>query len=286
MDRLFSIITQRLDTTLLRYSPLSGGDISNTYLVETTHQRLVVKTNASAQAADMFHKEGVGLKAIEATQTITVPQVHFWGQEGETAFLVMDYIATKRPNARDFERLGQDLARLHTVTSEWFGWAEDNYIGSLSQSNTRQEDWASFYVTERLLPQLQLALQKQLLTEKEIPTQEVLLERATFIFNDSPPSLLHGDLWSGNFLIATDGIPYLIDPATYYGHAEVDIAMSRLFGGFGDTFYQAYYAVRPLQDGMEARQDWYQWYYLLVHLNLFGVSYYSSVKRILDTYFK
>ena len=285
MDRLFSIIAQRLDATLLRYGPLSGGDISNAYLVETTRQRLVVKTKASAHAADMFQKEGVGLKAIEATQTIAVPEVHLWGQEEGTAFFVMDYIATKRPNAKDFERLGQDLAKLHAVTNEQFGWLEDNYIGSLPQSNNRQEDWASFYVTERLLPQLQLALQRQLLTEKEIPTQEILLKRAAAIFNDSPPALLHGDLWSGNFLIATDGTPYLIDPATYYGHAEVDIAMSRLFGGFGASFYQSYHALRPIQKGMEARQDWYQLYYLLVHLNLFGASYYGSVKRMLDVYF-
>jgi len=285
MDQLFSSIAQRLLTKVLRYTPLAGGDISSVYLLETPHRRLVVKTNASPQAEDMFQQEEVGLKAIGATNTIAVPMVHLCGQEEGVSFLVMDYIESKRPNAKDFERFGNDLAQLHSVTSKRFGWSEDNYIGSLPQSNNEQEDWTIFYVKERILPQLQLALQQQLLTKKEIPTQEVLLERTTSFFNSVSPSLLHGDLWSGNFLIATNGTPFLIDPATYYGHAEVDIAMTRLFGGFDAAFYEAYHAIRPVQKGMEVRQDWYQLYYLLVHLNLFGSSYYGRVKRILNGYF-
>jgi len=284
MEQL-SAISQQLDIPILKYEPLSGGDISNAYLLHTSHKRYFLKTNASPQASTMFQVEKKGLAEIASTKTIATPKVFLCGQAEQVAYLLMEYIEPKRPDQNDFEQLGRDLARLHSVSSNHFGWSRDNFIGSLPQSNQVHNNWNSFYVEERLLPQLQLAQQQSLLTQKEVPTKATILAKGASLFKNISSVLLHGDLWSGNFLIASNGTPYLIDPAVYYGHAEVDIAMTRLFGGFDSAFYQSYYDVHPLKEGAKQRQDWYQLYYLLVHLNLFGTSYYTAVSRILKTYF-
>ena len=142
-----------------------------------------------------------------------------------------------------------------------------------------------FYIDERLLPQFDLAQSKGLLRSNEIPDKEIMKGNLNDLIKVVKPSLLHGDLWGGNFLIGKDGTPYLIDPAVYYGHHEVDIAMSKLFGGFGSAFYSAYYEVFPESSRINDRIEIYQLYYLLVHLNIFGSSYYGSVKQILNKYF-
>jgi fructosamine-3-kinase len=181
--------------------------------------------------------------------------------------------------------LGKQLANLHLNKSKTFGFNTDNFIGTLTQSNTTHQNWVDFYIEERLAPQLKIAVQKQLLSTVEVPETNTMKLKTTAFFKDVEPSLLHGDLWSGNYLIATNGTPYLIDPASYYGHSEVDIAMSLLFGGFGSSFYEAYHAVIHEETHTKARIELYQLYYLLVHLNLFGSSYYHSVKRIINKYF-
>jgi fructosamine-3-kinase len=181
--------------------------------------------------------------------------------------------------------LGKQLANLHLNKSKTFGFNTDNFIGTLPQSNTTHHNWVDFYVEERLVPQLKIAIQRHLLTPAEVPDLSTMKLKTVDIFKYVQPSLLHGDLWSGNYLISKDGIPYLIDPAAYYGHSEVDIAMSLLFGGFDNSFYEAYHAVIPKETDTIARIELYQLYYLLVHLNLFGSSYYNSVKRITNKYF-
>ena len=281
MKKLLLYITQKIDYPILHFSALSGGDISAIYLLETSYQKFVLKTNKSPQALAMFQAEQVGLTAIAATATIKTPTIYLCETHQNIAFLLMEYVPSKKPSEKDFERLGYALGQLHQATNHTFGWQEDNFIGSLNQSNTNHNSWLDFYIKERLHPQFQLALKTQLLTKKEIPTQESLFQKGTPLFKDIQPVLLHGDLWSGNYLIAKNGIPYLIDSATYYGHSEVDIAMTRLFGGFGQAFYDAYHELHPLQTTSAIRQDWYQLYYLLVHLNLFGRGYYRQVKRVL-----
>ena len=151
--------------------------------------------------------------------------------------------------------------------------------------NTPFDDWTDFYIENRIYPQLELALLNGFIASEEIISKEKLKTVCSFYFNKIQPALLHGDLWSGNYIIAKDGTPYLIDPALYYGHSEVDIAMTKLFGVFDTEFYKAYYEIQPKPEHPQAYQDLYQLYYLLVHLNLFGSSYYSGVKRILDRYF-
>ncbi|MCL4153172.1 UNVERIFIED_CONTAM: hypothetical protein GTU68_012877 [Idotea baltica] len=197
----------------------------------------------------------------------------------------MEYVVSKSPSLEDFKILGAQLAALHQCTSVYFGLDHDNFIGKLPQSNTQHNTWVNFYTHERLLPQLHLAISNGLLNPKEIPTTSEIKSFLDGLFKNVKPVLLHGDLWSGNYLISTDGTPYIIDPAVYFGHHEVDIAMSQLFGGFHDAFYESYFLHMPEEENTSTRIDMYQLYYLLVHLNMFGRSYYGSVSSILKTYF-
>lgn len=234
----------------------------------------------------MFQGEQKALQTIEATQTIAVPYVHLVDSFENKSFLLMDFVESKRPDSSDFQRLGTQLAELHQCSQSNFGFSDDNFIGSLPQSNTTHKNWVEFYWKERILPQLEMALDNQLLRKDEIPEAEKTIAVFNRFFGNVTPSLVHGDLWGGNYLIASNGTPYLIDPATYFGHLMVDIAMSKLFGGFGQSFYDAYHEINPKSENYSQQIELYQLYYLLVHLNLFGSGYYSSVSSVLRKYFK
>ncbi len=265
---------------------VSGGDISQAYLLETESERFFCKLNRADQAYEMFLAEKKGLESIADTKTIAVPKVLLCEALDKGGLLVMEYIECRTASPEEMEQFGHQLAALHRQSiGNDFGWESDNFIGSLEQSNHQNTDWSEFYMARRLLPQLQLAKDGGLLHKEEIPSDQRLLKTCQNLFPEVKPSLLHGDLWSGNYLISKEGMPYLIDPATYYGHYEVDIAMSRLFGGFSRQFYAAYAEHFPEVGAEAERNDIYQLYYLLVHLNLFGGSYYGSVKHILGRYF-
>jgi Fructosamine-3-kinase len=285
MNDLFQYISRRLGERILSSRPVSGGDISSAYRIETETGKYFLKVNAQSFALEMFHAEQKGLRTIEETNTIAVPNVHLVDSLNDKAFLLMDFVESKRPDASDFQRLGRQLARLHRCTSGEFGFPSDNFIGSLSQSNQSHSNWPQFYWHERIFPQLRPAVAKGLLSREEVPAEERAITLFDGIFGTVAPSLLHGDLWGGNYLIAADGTPCLIDPATYYGHSMVDIAMSRLFGGFDADFYDAYHEIIPKGDHYQEQIELYQLYYLLVHLNLFGSGYYSGVSSILRRYF-
>lgn len=280
VNHLTNILNNRIESIL----PVSGGDISSAYKIETSGKIYFLKLN-EASALNMFLKEADALKMIATMNTINTPSVIDVGSFENNSYLLMDFIDSKTPSNQDMALLGKQLANLHLNTFKTFGFNSDNYIGTLPQSNTKHQNWVDFYMEERLAPQLKLAVQKQLLSPTEVPNTSTMKLKTADIFKEVQPSLLHGDLWSGNFLISKDGTPYLIDPATYYGHSEVDIAMSLLFGGFSNSFYEAYRAVIPKETDTNARVELYQLYYLLVHLNLFGSSYYHSVKHILNKYF-
>ncbi|MCK5401537.1 MAG: fructosamine kinase family protein [Flavobacteriaceae bacterium] len=278
-------ISNVIEHSISNVQSVSGGDISKTYLIETSHHKYFLKINSNSNALDMFNAEKKGLEAIANTNTIATPKIFASDIFQNNAFLILEYIESKSPNDKDFENLGQQLAELHKHQSSDFGFIDDNFIGSLPQYNNKNTDWAKFYINQRLLPQIELALSKKLLQHKDVPKTETMHKVCNDIFKQVSPSLLHGDLWGGNYLISTEGKPYLIDPAVYYGHSEVDIAMSKLFGGFGISFYDTYHKSFPKTQEFDARIELYQLYYLLVHLNLFGGSYYNSVKRIFNTYF-
>lgn len=265
---------------------VSGGDVSKAYLLTTDSERFFCKVNYSPSAFKMFQSEKRGLKAIAQTKTMATPQILLCERLETGGLLLMEYITPKMPSAKDMSLFGYQLAALHKLSSaESFGWDTDNFIGNLPQSNRRHQTWIDFYVQERLLPQLKLAQESKLLPAEDIPSAERLFKWCENSFPKLKPSLLHGDLWSGNFLVSEKGEPYLIDPAVYFGHREVDLAMTRLFGGFNTAFYTAYSEQFPALGGEKERSEIYQLYYLLVHLNMFGTSYYSSCKAILQRYF-
>ncbi|MFK2819984.1 fructosamine kinase family protein [Flavobacteriaceae sp. LMIT009] len=275
-------ISHVIDYKTQNIKSISGGDIASAYLLETSTEKLFLKVHSNVK---LLQAEAHALNTIANTNCIATPNIHAIGNYENNGFLVMEYIESKSPNSRDFELFGTQLATLHQTSSEYFGFDQNNFIGSLPQSNNQHSTWLDFYIEERLNPQLQLSIDKGLLHQKEVPTVKKMKESCTHIFQNIKPSILHGDLWSENFLISADGIPYLIDPSTYLGHAEIDIAMSKLFGGFGSSFYESYHKIIPQDHYTSKRIELYQLYYLLVHLNLFGRSYYASVKHILTKYF-
>ncbi len=285
MKALVDYLSNLIGEKISDYKPISGGDISRAFLLRTSKTQYFLKVNSGDNAHTMFLREMSGLKVISKTNTIKTPKVFKCGIFKDLSFLLMEYIERKSPSNKDFELLGNQLALLHNVTKNEFGFEEDNFIGSLPQSNQKHNSWINFYLEERVIPQIQFALSNNLLSSKDVPSKQSMNKVCKEFFKDINPSFLHGDLWSGNFLIASDGTPYLIDPAVYYGHHEVDIAMSKLFGGFGMPFYKAYQEHFQFDSLTDGRIELYHLYYLLVHLNLFGSSYVGSVNRILFKYF-
>jgi protein-ribulosamine 3-kinase len=274
-----------LELKIKCFKPISGGDISTAYKIETDSKNFFLKTNSHPDALKMFMSEKEGLTAISETKTIATPKVYECNAINNQAFLLLQYIESKYPEPNDFKVFATKLAQLHGISSTSCGFSNHNFIGSLHQNNTTHNNWCDFYIKERLLPQLHLAYSKGILNSNEIPDPEILKSVCSPVFEGVKPSLLHGDLWSGNYLISKSGIPFLIDPAIYFGHSEVDIAMSKLFGGFLPEFYQEYYKHIKRDHFTDRRIEVYQLYYLLVHLNLFGKSYYSNVKSILNRVF-
>lgn len=261
-----------------------GGDINQTYvLTDNLHNTFFLKLNTTSPK-DMFEKECNGLQVLRSTQSLWVPAPLLHGIFGNTIFLVMEYLEKGTPTPTFWKDFAAGLAQLHRTTHSSFGLNEDNYIGSLHQSNHYQPDWPTFYASQRILPLFRLALQQQKCSGQDVQEATQLCQKFNTIFPSEPPSLVHGDLWGGNFMCMNHGQPAIYDPAVYYGHREMDIAMSLLFGGFDTSFYQYYNEVFPLEKDWRTRVELCQLYPLLVHLVLFGGHYYSSVKEILRKY--
>lgn len=262
-----------------RVSPVGGGCISHGARVETEAGGVFFLKWHSNAPEGLFQAEVDGLRALRSTSTIRVPEpIEAGGAPDGPSWLVMEHVPPGPP-AQDFdERLGRGLAAMHTSTPSdaSFGWSRANWIGSLPQANDETRSWADFWRDRRLAPQLELARDRGHL-RRHAGTLDRLMQcvgTALAEVDDSPPRLLHGDLWSGNAYAGPGGEPVLIDPAVYRGHGEVDLAMTELFGGFGRRFYDAYADVAGVPAAYGAvRRDLYQLYYLLVHVNLFGGAY-------------
>jgi fructosamine-3-kinase len=263
---------------------ISGGDINEAYEIALADgRRLFAKTNRRSPHG-MFAAEARGLAWLAEARALRVPQVVAASSEDAgPQFLVLELVASGAP-APDFdERLGLGLAALHRAGAPGFGLDHDNFIGRLAQDNTRAPGWASFYRARRLEAQLGLAVDGGLATPRMRRGFERLWGALDGLVGPpEPPARLHGDLWGGNLLCDERGHPCLIDPAVYGGHREVDLAMMRLFGGFGGRVFDAYRAAWPLADGHRERLTLYQLYPLMVHVNLFGGSYVGSVEAALD----
>ena len=251
---------------------VSGGDISAAWCVETGELPIFLKTTA-ATSIDMFEAEAAGLEELCKAEAVRVPTVIACNTAGADAFLAMEWITFEPPAAATDQMLGRELAVQHRRCMDQFGWYRDNTIGATPQHNRWSDDWVEFFRDQRLGYQLHLAASNGF--GGELQTQGALLSAGFehfFAAYQPAGSLLHGDLWAGNWA-ASEGRPVIFDPAVYYGDRESDIAMTRLFGGFGAGFYRAYEESWPLAAGHEQRIKLYQLYHILNHLNLFGRSY-------------
>lgn len=282
---LRTILQRELGTglSLSSFYHVPGGCINRAVVVNTSKGDFFVKWNAQ-KSFSFFKKEKNGLTILDSSCTIDVPRVIAIGEEEGIPYLILSYIPSYDLDKRFWEQLGENLAGLHSVKGSQFGFEEDNYIGALDQVNTLNNSWKGFFIDCRLEPQIQMALASGHITIDFAATFREIYEVLADIFPDEPPVLVHGDLWSGNVICGKNSTPYLIDPAVYYANREVEMAFTSLFGGFDTAFYAAYNDRLPLQKGFEERVDLYNLYPLLVHLNLFGLSYLESIRKVIAKY--
>ncbi len=281
---------------IIKTEPMHGGDINDAYKVSiSTGEQIFVKTN-SLNNAKFFRAESSGLSALRSAEKISIPATLGLGvdESREIAFLALEYVKSAPRNNLYWEDFGHQLADLHRaecrqfVTSEGisgqYGFKEDNFIGSSSQKNQPKEKWADFYRECRLLPQITRA-EKYLGPDVRRKADRLLDHLDRYLREPEIPSLLHGDLWSGNMICGCGGRPWIIDPAVYVGDFEADLAMTQLFGSLPERFYAAYSEINPIdRAGYLERKGLYDLYHLLNHLNLFGVTYLSSVLQIISRY--
>lgn len=263
-----------------KISGTSGGCINTTYIVGNDNQSYFIKTNRS-DSISMFEAECQALVEMAKTETIRVPAPVCTGRNSDTSWLVMENLQLQSHGNQ--KQLGQQLAAMHQVTSTQFGWLRDNTIGSTPQINSQGDDWIAFFRDNRLGYQLSLAAKNGCRKNLQ-KSGEALMECIDDFFTgyEPLPSLLHGDLWGGNYAFLQTGEAAIFDPALYYGDRETDIAMTELFGGFSKQFRNSYENCWPLDSGYETRKHLYNCYHVLNHLNLFGGGYALQAENIIN----
>lgn len=278
-----TILSQKTgaDINIQKASSLSGGSINNAYRLETNAGSFFMKYNRASAYPGMFQQEARGLELLSQAKAIRVPEVIAYGEAGNDTFILLEYLNSSVKENHFWEDFASNLAALHKNTSDQFGLDHDNYIGSLKQFNDVKDRWVDFFIVQRLLVQMDLAGSTGSLPASTRQAFERLFKRLDDIFPIEPPSLIHGDLWGGNYMVDEKGQAAIIDPAAYYGFREMDIGMSQLFGGFDSAFYQAYNNAWPMESGWRERIDICNLYPLMVHVNLFGTGYLGSVDAIL-----
>jgi fructosamine-3-kinase len=261
--------------------PVYGGDINKAYCIEDDNGLYFLKINSAGLHPGMFAEEAAGLEALKAGSTMYIPTVMGHGNVQQQQYLLLEWVQQGSATANFWENFGGALAQMHRQAQPYFGWHCHNYIGSLPQFNTKHNNWQQFYTECRLLPLVQQLHAKGAFNKAIVNEAEKLCSKLSSLFPEEPPALLHGDLWSGNFMATTNGHACLYDPAVYYGHREMDIGMSRLFGGFDRRFYEAYHYHYPLQPGWQQRLPLTQLYPVLVHALLFGGHYVQQAAGII-----
>ncbi|MCC3591802.1 fructosamine kinase family protein [Microcoleus sp. PH2017_28_MFU_U_A] len=288
---------------------VSGGCINQGYAINSSTRTYFAKINQASQVA-MFETEALGLQQMAQTQTIRLPQPICWGTEGNSAYIVLEWLDLRSGGGEiAWAQMGRKLAQMHKYTPPsppllrggekansslltggekanssllrgCFGWDRNNAIGSTPQINNWTADWAEFWTEHRIGYQLQLARRRG----GNFSRGETLLAAIPKLLEGykPQPSLVHGDLWGGNASVTAAGEPVIFDPATYWGDREVDIAMTELFGGFSPAFYRGYNEVWLLDSGYEKRKTLYNLYHILNHFNLFGGSYESQANQIIN----
>ena len=282
LDRLISEATDSPFTTKSSRQA-AGGCIHQSHLLIGDSGRYFVKIN-EASKANVFAAEADSLRAIRRAGVIACPapiaEAHIAGHSA----LIMEALEFGRPGSDGWSEMGRQLAALHRVHAEQFGWHRDNYIGESPQSNAWTAKWADFFCEQRLAPQLKVAAGNGF----RFQSTGALLDTARQLLGPHcpEPALCHGDLWSGNAGFLSDGSPVIYDPASYYGDRETDLAFSEFFGGFPGAFYTAYESVWPLPSGYEQRKSLYNLYHVLNHANLFGGGYASQAESMIRSLLK
>ena len=275
-NKIQDVLSLKFDkkVSIQKISSVNGGCINNTSKIDTTHGTFFLKWNLNCDEK-MFALETKGLKLLSSCNSIYVPKV----MSESSDYLLMEYIESDNYTNKLWEKFGRSIANLHQISNEYFGLEYDNYIGTLVQENDKKDKWIDFFINKRIIPQLKLGS----FNTDTLRKFDKLFINIETIFHKESPSLLHGDLWNGNFLFNKEKI-VLFDPAIYFGNREMDIAMTKLFGGFDNRFYHSYNEIFALKKGWKERIDICNLYPLLVHINLFGGSYYSQLMHIVKRF--
>jgi len=278
-----SFIEQSLNSPCI-FNPVGGGSINHTYRIVAAKETFFCKINQLSAFPGLFNAEQKGLELLAQQQVLRIPRVIAHAHTGDMQVLILEWIEQGLKTADFWKTFGRQLAALHHIQHSRCGLESDNYMGALPQNNQWTNSWTDFFAHQRLQPQVKLALDRRLLEPAHVTQFEKLYQQLGNIFQDEPAALLHGDLWSGNFLSDDAGQPVLIDPAVYYGHRNMDLAMTTLFGGFDALFYESYQYHFPLPANFRQQWDICNLYPLLIHLNLFGKSYLSDILYTIRQY--
>lgn len=279
MELLRSIALQN-GMQLKSSKTLHGGDSNEAFKVTTESKSYVFKLNQKQALPNLFQAEAHGLETLSKTNSFRIPKVNSVGSYGNHQYLILEWIETEYTHANFEIYFAENLAKLHRNTSNTFGLDHDNYIGSLPQSNTQSTHLVSFYIEQRLLPQLAMAHDLGYSFKKS----DRFLKNLEQLLPNEDPALIHGDLWKGNAMVGDNGAPVLIDPSICFASREIDLAMMQLFGGFSKSIFDHYQEIFPCEPNWKDRIPIWQLYYLLVHVNLFGGGYYESAQNIIERY--
>jgi len=275
-------ILDHLDIRINKYEVVHGGDINESFCIYSGKEKLFLKVNDGNLYPRMFEKEAGGLNALAAAMPeLIIPRVVKNGNAAQYQYLVLQWIEKGAPKKNFWEVFGRSVARMHLQVQDYFGLYEDNYIGSLQQPNPKHTQWHTFYSECRIMPLARVLFDTGKFSKNDLASTELFCRRSVQWFPQEPPALLHGDLWAGNYMVSSEGCAALFDPAIYYGHREMDIGMTKLFGGFDQKFYDAYGEIYPMESNWRQRLPLSQLYPLMVHAVLFGGHYVSSAMDII-----
>lgn len=277
------LLEEYTDLEINAFSMVGGGNTSAAYRIEGAQDIYFLKEKEIEGCAGLFEKEADGLEMLANNSRLIIPKVLKKGISGQKQFILLSWLGEIEPGKKSWSEFGSALAAMHRAKQPYFGFNENNYLGSLPQVNTPHSKWSSFYSECRLQPFAIRLFETGLLDNRDMKALENLCASLPEIFPGEHASLLHGDLWSGNFMFTANG-PAIFDPAVYFGHREMDIGMSLLFRGFDTEFYESYNQTYPLADGWRQRVPYTQLYPLLAHAVFFGGHYVSQVKKTISKF--